>query len=312
MLTLTREMDAEHTHYINAFSARLTAGGKPVAGQKVLFRAHPVCWNADGGFAPFRRAKQACRLRRDRRKRHGAHGVSMFDGRPDIHFYYNIDVVFRPAEGSGFAPCDGPMMCVSGMTPHRKNRWPYDAYLAEGKVFLSPQLQRDIPDAMAEINALGSRRPVQQGELSDALLQRLLDANLLAKTPEDTFGTPASIRKTCLKRSTWAAETGISDHKRDSAQQEPWYFVVRYRAYFPASRSAGRPEAAPRDINPMSLFHIFSCIPREIHGISGAAAPKCAPENFPCALAAETTREIASTSQDRKVIQLAVILRHVV
>ena len=108
----------------------------------------------------------------------------VFDGRPDIHFYYNIDVVFRPIEGAGYSPCDGPMMCVSGMTPYRKNRWPYDAYLAEGKLFLSPQLQRDIPDAMAEINALGSRRPVQEGELSDALLQRLLNANLLTKTPE--------------------------------------------------------------------------------------------------------------------------------
>ena len=39
----------------------------------------------------------------------------------------------------------------------------------------------------------------------------------------------------------------------------------------------------------MSLLHIFSCIPREIHGSRGAAAPKCAPENFPCAFAAATT-----------------------
>ena len=183
-LTLVREMDAENTHYINAFSARLTAGGKPVAGQKVLFRAHPV-WNADGSFSTIPQSEASLQVEAET----DGDGVArmafpMFDGKPDIHFYYNIDVVFRPAEGSGFAPCDGSMMCVSGMTPHRKNRWPYDAYLAEGKVFLSPQLQRDIPDAMTQINALGSRRPVQEGELSDELLQRLLEANLLTKTPE--------------------------------------------------------------------------------------------------------------------------------
>ena len=34
------------------------------------------------------------------------------------------------------------------------------------------------------INALGSRRPVQAGELSEALLKRLLDAHLLSETLE--------------------------------------------------------------------------------------------------------------------------------
>ncbi|MEZ4509522.1 MAG: hypothetical protein R2881_07810 [Eubacteriales bacterium] len=63
----------------------------------------------------------------------------------------------------------------------------------------------------------------------------------------------------------------------------------------------------------MSLFHIFSCIPREIHGISGAAAPKCAPENFPCALAAgDHAGDRVHDLRIIKVIQLAVILRHVV
>ncbi|MPM80454.1 hypothetical protein SDC9_127501 [bioreactor metagenome] len=183
-LTLTREIDEQKTHYVNAFSARLLSGGRPAAGQSVLFRAHPV-WNADGSYSTIPQSEASLQVEAVTDETGSAHmAFPMFDNRPDIHFYYNIDVVFRPEEGKGFAPCDGPMMCVSGLTPHRKNRWPYDAYLAEGKVFLSPQLQRDIPDAMAEINALGSRRPVQKGDLSDALLKRLLDAHLLSETPE--------------------------------------------------------------------------------------------------------------------------------
>lgn len=183
-LTLVREMDAEKTHYINAFSARLTAGGKPVARQKVLFRAHPV-WNKDGSFSTIPQSEASLQLETATDKDGVARmSFPVFDGRPDIHFYYNIDVVFRPEDGGGFAPCDGPMMCVAGMTPHRKNRWPYDAYFAEGKVFLSPQLQRDIPDAIAQINALKSSRPVQKGELSALLLDRLLKINLLKESPE--------------------------------------------------------------------------------------------------------------------------------
>lgn len=181
-LTLAREMDDEKTHYINAFFATLMAGGKPVSGQKVLFRAHPV-WNADGSYSTILQS-EASVLREAVTDENGIARMAfpMFDHRPDIHFYYNIDVVFRPEEGAGFAPCDGPMMCVSGITPHRRERWPYDAYFAEGKLFLSPALLRDIPDAIRQINALGSRRPVRKGELSDALLDRLIKANLLSET----------------------------------------------------------------------------------------------------------------------------------
>jgi hypothetical protein len=182
-LTLTREMDAEKTHFINAFTARLTAGGKPVAGQAVLFRAHPV-WNDDGSYSVSPQSEARYQIPADTDEDGVAYlAFPAFDNRPDIHFYYNIDVVFRPGEGAGYAPCDGPMMCVSSMTPHRKDRWPYDAYLAEGKLFLSPQLQREIPNAIMQIDALGSRRPVQDGELSDALLQKLLACNLLHESP---------------------------------------------------------------------------------------------------------------------------------
>lgn len=183
-LTLSREMDAGKTHYINAFSAVLSANGQPVSEQKVLFRAHPV-WNADGSFSTIPQSEADLQLEAVTDENGVARmAFPVFDNRPDIHFYYNIDVVFRPKQGAGFAPCDGPMMCVSGITPHRRERWPYDAYLAEGKVFLSPALQRDIPDAIRQINALGSRRPVQKGELSDALLNRLVKAHLLNETPE--------------------------------------------------------------------------------------------------------------------------------
>lgn len=183
-LMLSRRMDAEKRHYINAFTARLTAAGRPVAGQSLRFRCQPV-WNEDGSVNTAPQSEAAVQLNACTDDGGIAHiELPMFDGIPDIHFYYNIDVVFRPANDALFAPCDGPMMCVSAITPHRKNRWPYDVYFAEGKLYLSPALQKDVPDAIAQINALGSREPFQKGALSDALVERLLAAHAISKTAE--------------------------------------------------------------------------------------------------------------------------------
>ncbi|MEZ4509520.1 MAG: hypothetical protein R2881_07800 [Eubacteriales bacterium] len=75
VLTLTREMDAEHTHYINAFSARLTAGGKPVAGQKVLFRCASRL-ECGRQLHTIPQSETACRLRQRQTKTARRTGVS--------------------------------------------------------------------------------------------------------------------------------------------------------------------------------------------------------------------------------------------
>ena len=53
--------------------------------------------------------------------------------------------------------------------------------------------------------------------------------------------------------------------------------------------------AAPNAKRPLSLFHMFICMPSRSQGSSGAAAPKCTPDYLPLAFAAAITRRKAAT-----------------
>lgn len=146
-LKLWRELDPKGNHFINKFSASLTVMEKPVPGQRLTFRFQPV-WNSDGSISTVKQ-ENAMIIREATTDKNGIATVSIpeFDGIGDIHFYYNADVVFRP-EKEDYMPCDGPMMCVAALTPHRFNRYPYDAYFAEGTLYLSPELIDEFPYLM--------------------------------------------------------------------------------------------------------------------------------------------------------------------
>ncbi len=180
-LTLSRDMDAAHKQYQNAYSARLTVGEEAAVGEAVCFRASSF-WNADGTVntapqddAPY----QICAVTDE-------NGVAtarfpMFDNIPDIHFYYNIDVVFRPKH-TGKAPCDGPMMCEAAMTPRRFCRYPYETYLAGGKLYLSPDFLARFPNAITLLEPLYGGDGVADGVLPEDLIEALEKTRVLQKT----------------------------------------------------------------------------------------------------------------------------------
>lgn len=144
-LTLERCLSPDQGHYENRFTAVLSAGGKPVCAQTVTFRFTPV-WREDDSIDLTSQAQAPVQIQATTDTNGRAEAYSeVFDGIIDIHFYYNADVVYHPEESSPYSPCDGPMMCVAALTPHRRRRYPYPAYFAEGTLYLSPSLLEQFP-----------------------------------------------------------------------------------------------------------------------------------------------------------------------
>jgi len=169
-LTLQREMDGGNEHYVNRYKACLRCRGQAVAGQPVVFRFAPY-WNDNGtvNTAPQEKAPIQKTAVTDENGE-AWEDVSEYDTVRDIHFYYNVDAAFMPAEGE-YAPCRSPLMNVAAMTPRRRCRWPYEAYLAENTLFISPMLEKRFPQIFETLRAqTGSRRP----ELEDAALAQAL------------------------------------------------------------------------------------------------------------------------------------------
>ncbi len=195
VLTLTRLLSPDGSRYANAFEARLLSDGRPVAGAEVRVRYRPV-WRADGTYdnAPLGDADRAKPAVTD------ADGIARvaipeLDGVPDIHFYYNVDAAFRPDAASGLLPCDGPTMCVAALTPARRNRFPYDAYFAEGVLHLSPDLVRRHPGLPAHLAPLAGRpeAEVPEGALPDGEAQALVAAGALRRGADGALRWLASV-----------------------------------------------------------------------------------------------------------------------
>ena len=175
-LTLAREQNAERTQYQNAFSVRLTCAGKPLAGQRITFRFTPY-WNPDGTvctnpqeLAPIRKTAVTDENGAARAE------VREYDGVRDIHFYYNADAAFSP-EGGAYEPCRSPMMNVAAMTPRRRCARPYEAYFAEGALFVSPELAGRVPGLMEALRAqIGAAAP---SGLDPAIARALTMAGVL-------------------------------------------------------------------------------------------------------------------------------------
>lgn len=188
-LTLCRQLDPSGTRFVNHFSATLTVAGKPVPGKTLTFRFQPV-WDSDGSVFSGKQ-ENALIIREAITDENGvaSAGVPEFDGIGDIHFYYNADVVFRPGEEEGYLPCDGPMMCVAALTPHRFNRYPYDAYFAEGSLYLSPKLLEAYPELLELLRqeCLKSSEKLTQGILPEEAVRRLLKAGVLQDIAGEFF-----------------------------------------------------------------------------------------------------------------------------
>ena len=179
-LSLERMLAPDGSGYINSFRARLTAGGRPLAGQEVEFRFNTY-WNEDGSVnttaqedAPDK--EQVCT---------DAEGWAVasavrYNGIGDIHLAYNVDVVCHGSQD--VRACTGPMMTILALTPRREAGYPYDAYFAGGTLYLAPQFLRDFPQAEEALRgAAGGSGVLPQGALCEEAVERLLGCGVLRR-----------------------------------------------------------------------------------------------------------------------------------
>lgn len=177
-LSLCRNLLPDNSKYINSFMAKLESDGKGVSGQEVTFRFTPV-WNTDG-TVNTQKQENAPLVKKAITDKNGYACANAFeyDNIPDIHFYYNADVVYQPENGGAYRPCDGPMMCVAALTPHRKSRYPYDAYFAEGTLYLSPDFIAKHQGCLQQLTAVTQTDCCLQ-DLPKLLVEDLFKLNVL-------------------------------------------------------------------------------------------------------------------------------------
>jgi hypothetical protein len=177
-LSLERCLSGDGSRYINRFRARLTSGGKPVAGQELAFSFRPF-WpmaGRDPGLAPF-----------DAEAITGADGCAeagpeSYAEAGDIHFSYSAQAVFAPPAGSARLPCASPVMQVQALRPARREPYPYDAYFAEGALYLSPRLMEAHPGALALLKSMAGREDgLLDGPLPPGLADALIKSHVLAE-----------------------------------------------------------------------------------------------------------------------------------
>ncbi|MDO5435784.1 MAG: hypothetical protein Q4G19_05395 [Clostridia bacterium] len=183
-LTLERMLSADRSHYLNAFSARLTGREGPLRGKTVRFRFNDY-WNDDGAVNTAAQADAALILESVTDE----NGVAVchadrYNNIPDIHLAYNVDAVF--AGDADTAPCQGPSCTVLALTPYRDRPYPYDAWMAETVIFLSPALLSRFPDAVDRINEAAS-----PAGLPEDLKRALEKAGIIR---EDENGCPVYTR----------------------------------------------------------------------------------------------------------------------
>lgn len=178
-ISLSRMLSNDKDHYENRFLAVLSAGGKPIEGQEVVFRFNPY-WLPDGTASTLSQSDAPIKVKAVTNKSGEAIGSYDFPN-GDIHFAYTVDVVFAPDEKSEFSPCEGPLICALAMTPRRKNRYPFDAYFAGGTLYLSPQLLSDFPN-LTELLLPLCKKPdaiIPKDALPKEITDRLISCGVL-------------------------------------------------------------------------------------------------------------------------------------
>ena len=179
-LTMDRLLSEDGSHYLNAYWARLMSGDRPVAGVEVEFR-FTVFWKEDGSIdtTPMEKAPIRLIAVTDENGYAEVH-ATMFDGRTDIHYAYNVDAVCHGTDT--FRSCSGPNLCVLAVTPYRRNRFPRDAHMAGGCLYLAPQFLEDFPEAMdALLACVGDSSLLPENALCPEAAERLLKAGVLTR-----------------------------------------------------------------------------------------------------------------------------------
>lgn len=176
-IELKREMSANNSRYINKYCGRLLSNGKPVSGERLTFRINMV-WTEQGTLSMLSQEDAPIKITAVTDENGCAYAdLSQFDKIPDIHFYYNIDVV---CEGGGVLPCKGPIRCEAALTPKRKTKYPYEAYFAEGTLYLSPDFTAEFEDIANTIKkAAADGDFIEAGKIDGRAAERLLACGAL-------------------------------------------------------------------------------------------------------------------------------------
>lgn len=183
-LAMDRMLSEDNSHYINAFRAKLTTGGAPVAGAQLEFR-FKCFWDNDGSIntAPMEDAPIRITAVTDGNGVAVAH-ASMFDGQADIHFAYSVDAVFHGTDT--MRGCASPNLNILALSPHRNCGFPRDAYMSGGCLYLSPRFMEDFPDAMEILRAsVGDNCRFNESVLCPKAVDRLIESGALHR---DQFG----------------------------------------------------------------------------------------------------------------------------
>jgi len=158
-LTLKRRLRPDGNKFINAYDAKLTAGGRPVADREIELRLLPV-WTPEGKHEP-RDVREAGELRRAVTD---AEGVARFeltelDRIPDVHFAYRLAASFSPKSGDELAPCLGPERMAYAMTSERNRPAAYPVYMTHGWIMITPETRERFPELADVVAKFDGRNP---------------------------------------------------------------------------------------------------------------------------------------------------------
>lgn len=179
-LSMDRKLSDDGSHYLNAYWARLMSGEKPVAGAEVEFRFKEF-WDSDGSVntTPLDQAPIKLRAVTDT-DGYATVCAPMFDGRADIHYAYCVDVVCHGNDA--LRGCCGPTLCVMALTPYRRCRFPRDAHMAGGCLYLAPQFLADFPGVMEALQgAVGDDPHLAEGIIPPEAADRLVQSCVLIR-----------------------------------------------------------------------------------------------------------------------------------
>lgn len=180
-LVIQRCLSEDKTRYLNRYQVQLTAGGKPLAGKEVVFKALPL--RPEQPYVTTllpERAPHTVTALTDGEGRAQA-DFALYDQCGDIHFSYSIQAFFAPEEESGLLPCESPQVAEYGLRPRRHCRYPHKAYFAENQLYLAPEVLEQVPDAFAILQPLCGRADaaLPPHALPDKLAEILLAAHVL-------------------------------------------------------------------------------------------------------------------------------------
>lgn len=178
VLAMDRMLSEDNSHYLNAFWARLTSGDAPLPGMEVEFR-FKLFWDTDGSIntTPMDQAPIRLTALTD------SDGIArvnapMFDNIADIHYAYSVDAVCCGNET--IRGCASPNLNVLALSAYRRCRFPRDAHMAGGCLYLAPQFIRDFPEAMdALLSCVGKSRYLPEKALCPEAISRLLNSGVL-------------------------------------------------------------------------------------------------------------------------------------